>query len=156
MNKKRLIVSLIISLILIFCCSTIHASNLKNTIEDASNKTSSTLKNAEKNVENGVMSAANGIKNVGNSVANGTKDTVNGVANGARNIGDDVGTGVSKVAGDTYTATRTATTGGGNNFLGMSTMTWTWLILSAVTIAIVALVWYYGSQYEHRSYDNND
>ena len=43
-----------------------------------------------------------------------------------------------------YTATRTATTN--QTFMGMSSTAWTWLIIGIAGIAIVALVWYYGSQ----------
>ena len=47
-----------------------------------------------------------------------------------------------------YTATRTATATNGT-LLGMNSTAWTWLILGIATIAIVALVWYYGKQYDN-------
>ena len=44
-----------------------------------------------------------------------------------------------------YNATRTSTTTN-NTFMGMSATAWTWLIIGVAGIAIIALVWYYGTQ----------
>ena len=142
MNKKILIFSLIISLLFVIFCSTSFA-NLNNTIENSTKKTGSLLHNAGEHLENGVSSAANGMANVGSTMMSG-----------ARNLGNDVMTGAQDMTDGDYTAERTATTGN-NNFLGMSSTTWTWMILAITTVAIVALVWYYGSQYEHKSYNND-
>jgi len=53
-----------------------------------------------------------------------------------------------------YTATRTATNDDTGLF-GMSTTSSTWLILGIVGAVILGLVWYYGSQYESRNYNNH-
>lgn len=76
-------------------------------------------------------STKNAVMNVGNAIGNGVKDVANG--------------------GMDYTATRTSAE---NNAMGLSSTAWTWLILGIVGIVIVALVWYYGAQYEHRNYNH--
>ena len=84
-----------------------------------------------------------------------TNDGMNNAKNAVMNAGNTVGTvtGTLDNGRSDYTATRTATTN--DNLFGMSNTAWTWLILGIVGIVIVALVWYYGAQYEHRNYDND-
>ena len=142
MNKKLTIISLIICLISILLCCNIYASNLKSDIKSSGNKAGTALKNAENHIENGVKSTANGIKDAGSSMMSG-----------ATNLGDNMKSKMDTASNSGYTAERTAANS--NNVLGMSTTAWIWMIFAVVTIAIVALVWYYGSQYEHRNYDNN-
>ena len=52
-----------------------------------------------------------------------------------------------------YNATKTSTN---SNLMGMSSQSWTWLILGIVGVVIVGLVWYYGAQYEHSNYTDKD
>ena len=47
--------------------------------------------------------------------------------------------------GTNYTATRT----GATTASGMNNSTLMWIILAVAAIAIIALVWYYGRQFEH-------
>lgn len=103
--------------------------------------------------------AENGARDVGTEM----KDSFNKLENGAENVGNNVKGAVTN-AGETltghnnnnnnnnnhntntgYTTTRTSATN--NGLFGMNTSTmWTWIVLAIVGIAIVALVWYYGSQ----------
>lgn len=87
--------------------------------------------------------------------------------NGAMNMVNNAANGVRDAVGNTnnsgYTANRTATTraatttNGGNTFLGMNSTMWTWLILAAVAVVIIALVWYYSNQVtNNRHYDDNE
>lgn len=80
-------------------------------------------------------------------------EALNSTKNAVMNVGNAIGNSVKDVAniGMDYTATRTATS---NNVMGLSSTAWTWLILGIVGIVIVALVWYYGAQYEHRNYNH--
>ena len=158
MNKKIFLSLLVISLFIISVCSYSFAAN----------------DNMMDNARNAVMSAGNSIGNAAvtakNAIVNGAQDITNGAGtlgkdamNTAGTMGNDAGdissrtdadsaTGVIGNGDDDYTATRTATTTD-SNLLGMSTATWTWLILGIVGIIIVALVWYYGAQYEHKNYN---
>ena len=144
MAKKLFITSIIVCLMLLLNISTINAATMTNTIKDSSNKASSMMQNAESHIENGVNNIKNGAMNVGNTIMGGTENMTNKDTTGATTNNDEG-----------YVATRTAFDND-PNIMGMSSTTWTWLILAAVTIAIVALVWYYGAQYEHRSNYNNE
>ena len=156
MNKKIVFTLLAISLFIIssFCTYT-YAANGSTTMDNA--------RNAVMNVGNSIGNAASTAKN---AVVNGAEDITDGAAmlgndamNGIQNMDMDARTDADSATGvigngdDDYTATRTATTTGDTNFLGMSTAAWTWLIIGIAGIIIVALVWYYGSQYEHRNYN---
>lgn len=154
MNKKILITISVFCLLIMSLCSYSFAAN------NGMNK----AKNAVMNVGNSVGDAVVGAKN---AVVDGAKGITNGAAtlgkdaiNTTQNLGNDAKNTVGTVTGnlgndrDDYTATRTATTSNSNLF-GMSTTAWTWLILGIVGIVIVALVWYYGAQYEHRNYNND-
>lgn len=117
------------------------AGNIGNALANTSNDAKGAIKKAEDTVENGAKNIKNAISNTAGTVTNGTENTVADMSGRLTN-------------NDTYTATRTSATNSG--FLGMSSTSWTWLILAIVGIAIIALVWYYGSQYEHANYDDMD
>lgn len=150
MNKKIFITMLMFSILLLTFCSYSFANT-------------NTMNNAKNSVMNAGNSIGNAVLNAGNAVVDGAKDLTNGAAtvgndavNGMERMGNDasntVGTTMDNNNGN-YTAARASTTN--TNFLGISSFAWTWLILGIVGIAIVALVWYYGAQYEHRNYNND-
>lgn len=151
--KRFLILSIIFSMIL-FCFASFSfaasdlakdAQNTTNAVGQAIDNTANHAKNAIQNGENKVEGA---LKSGSNTVMNTTKNTVNGVENAGENVARDIQT-------SDYDATRTATATT-NNFLGMNSTTWMWVILAIVGIAIVALVWYYGAQYEHTNYSDGE
>lgn len=147
MNKKIFITFLLISLFLMFTCSYSFANtDAGNMVMDAGNNIGNTVAGATNTVVNGTRNIVNGIANLANDATNANGDT----ENDATNTNEDTGSMLNN-NNDNYTATRTAT----NNMLGMTTNTWTWLILGIVGAVIVALVWYYGKQYEHRNYNND-
>lgn len=106
---------------------------IKNTAEDARNA----VGNVENGIENGVMNVKNAVTGVTGDVENTAQNGVNTVMNNA----------------DNYTAEKTSANSG---IMGMSSTTWTWMILGIVGIVIVGLVWYYGSQYEHTNYNDGE
>jgi len=101
------------------------------------------------------FATTNMLQSAGNTLVNGTRS----LTNGAKNLGNDIMGGIDRMTDDTtttnddYTAQRTATTGTG--LFGMSDTMSTWLILGIVGTVIVGLIWYYGTQYEHRNYNND-
>lgn len=142
MNKKIILISLVAFLVSILLCCNIYASNLMSDIKSSGDKAGTALKNAENHIENSVKDTANGIKNASSSMMSG-----------AMNFGNNMKSKIDTSSNGDYTAEKTSAND--NTVLGMSATAWTWMIFAIVTIAIVALVWYYGSQYEHRNYDNN-
>ena len=147
MNKKFLSILLIFSLFLMLSCSySFAATTAGNAVMDAGNGVGNAVSDTAGAVANGAKSLGNGVATMWDDVTNANGDKENDGTNTM------AGSMFGNNDGD-YTATRTAT--GNNNMLGMSDTTWTWIILGIVGLAIVGLVWYYGAQYEHRSYNND-
>lgn len=135
MNKKMFSIILIFSLFLISICSLSFAAT------EALNSTKNAVMNVGNAIGNGVKGVANGAANLGKDAMNTTQSAGNSIV-GATSMNND---------GMDYTATRTSST---SNAMGLSSTAWTWLILGIVGIVIVALVWYYGAQYEHKNYNH--
>ena len=153
MHKKIISTLLIISLFII-CLSTYSFATT-----DGMNNAKNAVMNAGNAVGDAVVGAKNtvvdGAKNITISAATLGRDAMNTAQNLGNDARNTMGTTASVLDnnGTDYTATRTATTN--NNLFGLSNTAWTWLILAIVGMAIVALVWYYGKQYEHRNYNND-
>ena len=107
--------------------------------------------NIANDVRNFVGGTENTIENVGDNVAGGIKNGFNTVEHGAENVASDMKSGAQKVGNSVmgmttnnnnggYTATRTS---GNAAIAGMSTNTWTWIIVGITAAAIVILVWSY-------------
>ncbi len=93
------------------------------------------LKDVTNDVRDAVGGAENTIENGARDISNTAKDMTN--TNSGNNAGSE--------NTNSYTATRTSSEGT-STFLGMGPTAWTWLIIGIAAIAIVALVWYYGTQ----------
>lgn len=130
MLKKNLLILFIIFCILFIsnvCFATNTANNVKNTVNSGTNTVVDGVSNLAKDVRNGVGNVENGIEDALTM--------------------DDTDTRANGFTPDTYTATRTATTGDTAGFTGTNTTTmWVWIIVALASIVIVGLVWYYGSQ----------
>ena len=153
MLKKLVVLTFTLCFLLVFSTS-VFATNNNSIIGNVVNDAKNTISDGANNIRNVVEDGSNALKNT-------TEDMANDVRDGANNVENSIANGVNTVTNDAintsedagYTATRTATSN--NNLLGMSDTTWTWLILGIVGAVIVALVWYYGAQYEHRNYNND-
>ena len=149
MNKKIFFTLILTTLFVITICSYSFANT------NAGNK----LINAGKSVENAVGDTAGAVVDGARELTNGAGNMMNNITNANGDKENDTtntlatNDGIFGMRNNDYTATRTAT--GNNNLLGMSDTTWTWMILGIVGAIIVALVWYYGAQYEHRNYNND-
>ena len=149
MNKKiflTLLLTLIFSIAV--CTYSFAATQAGNMVKNTGNSIGSAISGAAGAVMDGARDLTNGAGNIMGDLTNAEGDVENDATNTMNNDDEMFGT----TNGD-YTATRTATTG--DNLMGMSDTTWTWLILGVVGLAIVGLVWYYGAQYEHKSYNND-
>ena len=92
-----------------------------------------------------LQDAANAIEDGARDIANTTKSATGAAENSMNNNSNSMQNN-NRSSNSTYTATRTATSTTNPTFLGMTSTAWTWLIIGIAGIAIVALVWYYGSQ----------
>lgn len=133
MYKKMLVIFAILT-IGIFSFSVCFANNDESMIKDAANGVRDAVGGAENVIEDGAKDIANTTKNVTGSAENAMENKDNSGMTQNNN----------RTNNSNYTATRTATTN--QTFMGMSSTAWTWLIIGIAGIAIVALVWYYGSQ----------
>ena len=142
---KKIFVALAILTIGIFSFSICFANN-DHMLEDAANGVRNVVGGAENAIEDGARDIANTTKGATgaaeNSMDNATGMTEN--TNNNNNNNNSEMNGNDRTNSHTYIATRTSTTD--SRFMGMNATAWTWLILGIAGIAIVALVWYYGSQ----------
>ncbi len=153
--KKFLTSTIILSIILLLLTSVSFANG--NMSKDVSNVTQS-AKNTLGNIANGARNVVGDTENTVENVAKDAKNTVTGSVNDVENSAENVANDTQNMMTDnesstTYDATRTSTEG---NFMGISASNWTWIILAIVGLAIVGLVWYYGAQYEHTNYSNDE
>lgn len=137
--SKRVFTTILVAFALVLCTTfSFAANNLGDNIKDSMNKSGKAIENMGNDVKNAVVGAENTVEGMFNNNKdndNNNNNMMSGIMNNNNNNGG-------------YTATRTATTTNGT-FLGMNATAWTWLILGIATIAIVALVWYYGKQYDN-------
>lgn len=157
---KKLLISSVITLIIVFSFTFCFATD--NMINDMKN----TTENMGKNIKNGVEAMGNNIKTDTEKVNNNIRDMENGIYDGTQNTNNSVrnfaGTTSNNISSDInnnyynngYSASRTA---GENTIMGMTANTWTWVIISVVSVAIVALIWAYFIQLTtERNHKNND
>lgn len=127
MFKKT--ISLIIAFCLILLTTTVFAAN---------------------SVNDSLMDAGNTMKNAVGDVENVVEDTAGAVGTGIKDLGNTISNDASKLTNDSYSASRTSTTGtsvaDNTTILGMSAGMWTWFVLAIAAILIVGLVWYYAMQ----------
>ena len=133
MYKKMLVIFAILT-IGIFSFSVCFANNDGSMLHDAANGVRDAVGGAENAIEDGAKGIANTTKGATGSAENAMENKDNSGMTQNNN----------RTNNSNYTATRTATTN--STFMGMSSTAWTWLIIGIAGIAIVALVWYYGSQ----------
>lgn len=138
MYKKLLLGSVLV--LSIICSFTLCFAN--NGLQDLADGAKNIVGGAENAIEDGVKDISNKSKEMTGSMENGANEVGNTVTSSMTDGRDGIDTG--------YTATRTATDT--NTFMGMNATAWTWLIIGIVTIAIVALVWYYSMQFNHNKH----
>ena len=136
MKKKFFILStLIFSFLFFTSTATLAADNTMNVIGDGA-------RNVVNGAENLVTKGVDATKNTVNDISKGVGDTMNSEKNTTQNA--------TRNNSNNYSTQRTATRTTANNgmFAGMNAMTWSWIIMGILGIAIIALVWTYGMQYD--------
>lgn len=138
MKKRFLIISVITLLIISIAIPSLAMENVAN------------------GIRNFVGGTENTIENVGNNVAGGIKNGLNTIGHGAENVVTDVRDGMGNTqntmmgttTGDNnngrYTATRTSADEA--RLAGMTTSTWSWIIVGITIAAIGLLIWAYMRQ----------
>lgn len=143
--SKKIFLAILTVLFITCCYSVTFASNMmnnaKNTVMNAGNSIGNSIVKAKDSVVGGAKNLTNDVEKAGTSTMSGAKDTTYSTIDSG------------SMQTTQYDATRTSAN---SNLLGMDSMTWSWIIMSIVGIVIVALVWYYGAQYEHRDYHSNE
>lgn len=158
MKKSIILISFII-LSLLFSSSFVFAENAGNQVVNGIRNTVGGVENAAQDAANGVGGALkDGAQNVGNGMSNAAENIGNSVNNSANNAGDQIKDSADKTGntmrnmGDgAFNATRTATEDNTNNGSQgwMNRDMWTWIIVGIITIAIIALIWFYASRNNH-------
>ena len=132
--KKKFFISMALIVSFIFSFSVCFAAD---GLEKAADDVWNVVGGVENTVENAAMDVSNVSKNATSSMENGmTSETTR--------------TGTS----GNYSTSRVST--GDAGIMGMSSNTWTWLILGIAAIAIIAVVWYYSMQFTNSNHNHND
>lgn len=141
MKKKFLIsTALLIAIFALSASYSFATSNMVNTVENGAKNIASDVGGA---ISSGVGATKNTLENAGDMISNGAQNVTSG-ATGA----------TAQTTTNTYTATKTSTAN--VKVAGMTATGWAWLIVGILGVAIVALVWFYGSQHETESYSSNN
>ena len=136
---KKALISFILTILFV---SLTMSSFAMNTMVDGARNI---VGGAENMIKNAGNNRSNGVKNGLNTVTHGTENVVTDVKDGMQNTGNSMaGMMTSSNNNDGYTAQRTATNG--VTVAGMSTNTWSWLIIGITAAAIIILVWSYLKQ----------
>lgn len=160
MHKKLLIsLVLIVSLILPFtiCYANDEMQKASNSVKNAVGGAENAIEGAAKNTGNAIQSAGNTVINGANQLGNEIKDSANkagnSIENGANNVKNTIDNNNNNNDNSDYDATRTS---GEGTFMGMTSNTWSWLILGIAAIVIIGLVWYYSVQLNHNKKNTDD
>ena len=137
MKKKLLLFFVAFILFLSIAISSFAMNNMANGVRNVLGGTENMMENAGNNI-------SNGVKNGLNTVTHGTENVVTDVKDGMQNMGNTMVGGMTDNNGGNYSATRTNT--GDVMVAGMSTNTWSWIIIGVTAAAIILLVWSYIKQ----------
>ena len=137
---KKVILILTVFALLMFTSSLSLATNV---LQDAGNGIRNIVGGAENVVEDAVGGTANAVRDGFNNGGNMVQNATENMRSRATSTNENNKTMPATRNGNGYTATRTSDTA---TFAGMNATAWTWFIMGIVTIAIVALIWYYGNQ----------
>ena len=137
MKKRFLIISIITILFISIAIPAFAMDNVANGIRNFVGGTENVLEDAGNNI-------SNGIKNGLNTVSNGTENVMTDVKDGMQDMGNTMAgmrTTDNNSNNSRYTATRTSTEE--IRIAGMTTDTWSWIIIGITAAAIGILVWSY-------------
>ena len=152
MNKKIIISTCILLACILLSFSFCFANDATNMVENATNG----VRNVVGGAENAIENAAGGISNTAKNVTEDMENKANSITNSMTNATNTTKDTNDDVNNNGYTASRTSTNNGSATFMGMTSTSWTWLIVGIAAIAIIALIWYFSSQTRTSRYDDRD
>ena len=135
--KKKILISFALTVLLIFIAISSFAMNTM--VDSARNMVGGT----ENMLENAGNNISNGVKNGLNTVTHSTENVVTDVKDGMQNVGNSMA-GVMNGGDNSYTAQKTASDE--ITVAGMTTNTWSWIIIGITAAAIGILIWSYLKQ----------
>ncbi len=144
MTKKLAILFAIIASIVLSIAIPSFAT--EGMVENAAEGARNIVGGAENAVEDGVKGTAEGVRSGLNTAGEAAKNTADSVKNTMTGNHNRSGVATTNNNNGNYTATRTSANA---TFMGMTGTMWTWLVMGITGIAIVALIWYYGSSREN-------
>lgn len=157
MNKKFFVsFAIILCVIFSFTVCLANDGEAGNVLGNAANGVRNFVGGVENTVENATRDVSNTSKNVTGTAENTMSGNTNIMTDNDNNDDNGLLTGGIMDNNDgEYTTTRVTTD---NTLMGMTSNTWTWLILGIAAIAIIALVWYYSMQFngKNNNYHNDD
>ena len=129
MRKRILLISIVALLFISIAIPSFAMENVANGIRNFVGGTENVIENAGNNI-------SNGVRNGFNTLGQGTENVVTDVRDGMENAGNTMmGTMTdNNDRNDGYTATRTTTDD--VTLAGMSTNTWTWIVVALSIVAI--------------------
>lgn len=138
MKKSILLFSLIAILLM---CISVPVFAMGNVANDVRNFVGGT----ENMIEDAGNTVSNGVRNGLNTVSGGTQNVMNDMRNGMDNTENSMAAGITTDNNNGgYTATRTTTDD--IRVAGMTTNTWSWVIVALTAAAIGILIWSYMKQ----------
>jgi len=138
---KKFLITLFVLFGALFVSTYVFANN---DMEKAGDAIKGAVGNAENAIENTAGHTSDAIKNGANNVGSAVNNTMHHAENTISNASN---------SNNNYHATRTNTN---TNLLGgMNSTMFIWLVMGICTLAIIGLIWYYGSQRENYTIDND-
>ncbi len=137
--KRKFLLSFVLTVLFLSIAITSFAmDNMVNGVRNVVGGTENMIENAGNNISNGVKSGLN-------TVTHGTENVVTEVKDGMQNTSNSImGTMTTNNGNNGYSTQRTST--GEVTVAGMTTNTWTWIIVGVTGAAIGILVWSYIKQ----------
>lgn len=137
MKKRFLIFFIAMFLFLSIAISSFAMNNMVDGVRNMVGGTENMIENAGNNISNSVKSGLN-------TVEHGTENVVTDVKDGMQDMGNTMVSGTTNNNNNNYTASRTSSNE--VKIAGMTTNTWSWLIMGITGVAIIILVWSYIKQ----------
>lgn len=137
--KRKILLSFVLSILFLsIAISSFAMDSMVNGVRNVVGGTENMIENAGNNI-------SNGVKNGLNTVTHGTENVVTDVKDGMQNTGNSImGAMTTNNSNNGYVAERTSTNV--VTVAGMTTNTWSWLIIGITGVAIGILVWSYLKQ----------
>lgn len=131
MSTRKIIFTITSILCIMFFSSVCYATDMKDKADSAKDHVENAMKDTKDNMKEKMDSSKNHVKNFADDTGKNMKNFAGSVDNKMKDRGRN----------DAYKTERTEA-----EVTGVSSNTWTWIIIGVAGIAIMAVVWYYFMQ----------